>query len=237
MRFFFVLLFLNAFILQAQELSGQQLLDKAIQHHDPDGNWQTFQDYFQVTMTTPRNSDRVSNIEINLPAQRFALVANRDSITTSYVVEKGEVTVLKINEKKPISQLETTIKDEERAVFMKDYYTYLYGLPMKLEDPGTIITDKVERKTFNGKEYLVLEVMYDENVGSDVWYFYFDPTTYKMEIYQFFKRDQKGDIDRTSGEYILLSKNHEVNNINMPKVRNWYYNKDDKFLGTDVITN
>ncbi|WOI23717.1 DUF6503 family protein [Nonlabens ulvanivorans] len=237
MRFFYLFLFLNTFILQAQELTGQQLLDKAIQHHDPDGNWQTFQDYFQVTMTTTGNPDRVSNIDINLPAERFALVVNRDSITTSYVVEKGDATVLKIDEKKPMAQLETTFKDEERALFMQNYYTYLYGLPMKLEDPGTFITDQVERKSFKGKEYLVLEVMYDENVGSDVWYFYFDPTTYKMEIYQFFKRDQKGDIDRTSGEYIILTENYETSGINMPKVRQWYYNKDDKFLGTDVITN
>nr|WP_042289076.1 DUF6503 family protein [Nonlabens ulvanivorans] len=236
MRFFYLFLFLNAFILQAQELTGQQLLDKTIQHHDPNGNWPAFIGDLQVTMTTPGNSDRVSNIEINLPAERFVLVVNRDSITTSYVVEKGDVSVLKIDEKKPMSQLETTVKDEERALFMQNYYTYLYGLPMKLEDPGTFITDQVERKSFKGKEYLVLEVMYDENVGSDVWYFYFDPTTYKMKIYQFFKRDQKGDIDRTSGEYIILTENYETSGINMPKVRKWYYNKDDKFLGTDVIT-
>nr|WP_042293635.1 DUF6503 family protein [Nonlabens ulvanivorans] len=237
MRLLFLFLFLSVFTAQAQELTGPQLLDKAIEHHDPNGNWPAFIGDLQVTMTTTGNSDRVSNIEINLPAERFALVVNRDSITTSYVVEKGDVSVLKIDEKKPMSQLETTVKDEERALFMQNYYTYLYGLPMKLEDQGTFITDQVERKSFKGKEYLVLEVMYDENVGSDVWYFYFDPSNYKMEIYQFFKRDQKGDIDRTSGEYILLSENHDVSDINMPKVRNWYYNKDDKFLGTDVITN
>lgn len=237
MRLLYVLLFLGITTATAQELTGQQLLDKAIEHHDPNGNWSGFIGYLQVTMSTPGKSDRVSHIDINLPNERFGLVATRDSITTSYLVEKEEITVFRIDEKKPMSKLGTTDKDSERAIFMKNYYTYLYGLPMKLEDPGTIITDQVERKTFKGKEYLVLEVMYDENVGSDVWYFYFDPTTFKMEIYQFFKRNEEGAIDTNSGEYIILTENHQISDINMPKVRKWYYNKDDQFLGTDVITN
>jgi hypothetical protein len=36
---------------------------------------------------------------------------------------------------------------ETRAKFMKNYYTYLYGLPMKLNDAGTIINPMVERKS------------------------------------------------------------------------------------------
>ena len=48
-------------------------------------------------------------------------------------------------------------------------------------------------KTFKGKEYLVLKATYDEAVGKDVWYFYFDPETYAMEIYQFFRMDDDGN--------------------------------------------
>ena len=32
----------------------------------------------------------------------------------------------------------------KQAKKMKDYYTYLYGLPMKLKDPGTIVLLFVE---------------------------------------------------------------------------------------------
>ncbi|EAS19682.1 hypothetical protein BBFL7_00228 [Flavobacteria bacterium BBFL7] len=230
MRFFFLFLFLNTFILQAQELTGQQLLDKAIQHHDPNGNWSGFAGHFQVTMTTPDRPERVSDIMINNSQNVFELKYNLGD--SEYIFKThGSDCESFLNSKKFESS------ECRKASFWRDYYTYLYGLPMKLEDPGTMITDQVERKTFKGKEYLVLEVMYDENVGSDVWYFYFDPTTYKMEIYQFFKRDAQGDVDTNSGEYIILTENYETSGINMPKVRKWYYNKDDKFLGTDVITN
>ena len=106
---------------------------------------------------------------------------------------------------------------------------------MKLKDLGTNLIDTVDKKTFKGKDYLVLKVTYDEDVGSDVWYFYFNPNTYAMEIYQFFKTDENGKEKPDSGEYILLTEEAIVNGIKMPKIRAWYYNKDDKYLGTDNV--
>jgi hypothetical protein len=51
---------------------------------------------------------------------------------------------------------------------------------MKLRDAGTIINPCTQRKEFMGKEYVVLQVKYEE--GKDVWYFYFDQKTYAMEV-------------------------------------------------------
>ena len=51
-----------------------------------------------------------------------------------------------------------------------------------------------------------------------------------MQVYQFFK-DTPG-----SGEYILLSDIETINGIKMPKNRAWYYNKDDRYLGTDILS-
>jgi hypothetical protein len=38
-----------------------------------------------------------------------------------------------------------------------------------------------------------------------------------------------------SGEYILLSGTETINKIKMPKVRAWYYNKGNNYLGTDIL--
>ncbi len=103
---------------------------------------------------------------------------------------------------------------------------------MKLKDPGTIIFPKTERKSFKGKEYLVLKVTYKKDVGKDTWYFYFNPETYALEVYQFYHDETKND-----GEYILLTDESEINGIKMPKNRAWYYNLDDKYLGTDMLIN
>lgn len=232
--FVFILAFSSA-ISYSQDVTPNELLEKTINYHDPNGNWATFEDTFTVVMTTPNASKRISDISINLPQEYFSVKATKDTITTTYILDKEKCKMsyngkvldsIKAKEKK---------MNCDRAHLYKNYYTYLYGLPMKLKDLGTNLSDKVEKKTFKGKEYLVLKVTYDEAVGSDVWYFYFNPKTYAMEIYQFFKTDENGNEKPDSGEYILLSEEAVVNGIKMPKIRAWYYNKDDKYLGTDTL--
>jgi len=235
----FILVFaLSCSISFGQDITGKALLEKAITYHDPDNNWSSFNGEFHVTMESPNNANRESKIIINLPKEYFYVRAKRDTITTEYTVEKNDCTI-RLNGSSTISEIQLKANNLScnRANMYKNYYTYLYGLPMKLKDEGTNVHDNVERKTFKGKDYLVLKVSYDKDVGSDVWFFYLDPETYAMEIYQFFKTDDNGKLKLDTGEYILLTETKTINNIKMPKNRAWYYNKDNKYLGTDRLSN
>ena len=218
-----------------QTLTARELLDKAINYHDPSANWKTFNHKLTVIMTSPKESKRTSQIYINLPADYFSVEASKDSVVTTYTLDKGKCE-MKYNNKVVDSIIAQEKKMNcERATLYKNYYSYLYGLPMKLNDYGTNLNEKVEKRSFKGKDYLVLKVTYDHSVGNDVWYFYFNPKTYAMEIYQFFKTDENGEEKPDTGEYILLSEEAILNSIKMPKVRAWYYNKDKTYLGTDTL--
>lgn len=232
--FFFFFLFIT--LSYSQTLTGNQLLDKAISYHDPNNNWSTFNSKLNITMQVPNKSNRDSEIHINLPKGRFYLKAIQDKLTTEYTLEKEKCTI-KLNGKSDLDEktLNTNNLSCDRGTLYKNYYTYLYGLPMKLKDSGANINQKIERKTFKGKEYFVLEVNYDKAIGTDLWYFYFNTKTYAMEIYQFFKTDDKGKQKKETGEYILLTSEEVINSIKMPKTRAWYYNKDDQYLGTDIL--
>ncbi|OIQ29347.1 MAG: hypothetical protein BM564_06530 [Bacteroidetes bacterium MedPE-SWsnd-G2] len=235
-----ILLFLIIFSTQvdAQTLSSAELLNKSIEFHDPNNSWKSFNDSFKVTMQTPDKSVRESDITINLPKESFSLRFNKDSLNLSYNIVKDSCS-FKINNK--IETNPTILKTHnlncERGLLLKDYYTYLYGLPMKLKDEGTIIKPQVVEKTINNKSYYVIEVHYKQDIGSDIWFFYFDKTTYAMEVYQFFKTDDSGQLKKDSGEYIILTAIETVNGIKMPKRRAWYYNKNDGYLGTDILSN
>lgn len=226
----FFLLFLTVQLF-SQELTGKELLEKAIQYHDPNGNWETFNGTLFVTMKTPKSPERKSEIKINLPQESFYVKATRGENTTEYTLDKQECKIAFNGQENPS---EAILKEHklscDRAKLYKNYYTYLYGLPMKLKDNGTIIDEKVERKKFKGKEYFVLKATYDKTVGKDTWYFYFNPETYAMEVYQFYKSKPN------SGEYILLSEEELINGIKFPKNRAWYYNKDNGYLGTDHLS-
>lgn len=220
---------------QGQEQIGAELLDKAIAFHDPKGNWKTFKSTFKITLDTPDNPVRESKITINLPEEIFQIEEKKEGNIIQYSLVKEECSI-SFNGSSSFSEEDNKQfrLNCERAHLWKDYYTYLYGLPMKLKDPGTHIDPRVIKKKFKGKDYLVLKVTYDENVGSDVWFFYFDPVHFALEVYQFYKGDPSG-AGKDSGEYILLSETEIVNGIKMPKIRAWYYNKDDQYLGTDTL--
>ena len=230
-----ILLYLSIFLISTtsfcQELTGVELLENAITYHDPNGNWNTFNGTVHVTMESPGKPNRDTEIQINLPEEYFYSKAVKDSISTEFILEKEDCKIL-YNGSETFS--EEIAKEKrlscERAIMYKNYYTYLYGLPMKLKDPGTIVDNKVERKSFMGKEYLVIKVTYKEPVGGDTWYFYFNPESYAMEIYQFFHEESKND-----GEYILLTKEEIIKGIKVPKNRVWYTNKEDQLLGTDIL--
>ncbi len=216
---------------QSQELTGVELLEKAIKFHDPNQKWESFNGTLSITMEIPNSPNRESEIIINLPEEYFYSKAIKEKNTTEFILEKDTCKVFYNGNEDFSEEIANTKRlNCERAIMYKNYYTYIYGLPMKLKDPGTIIQNKVERKLFKGKEYLVLKVNYEEEVGKDVWYFYFNTKTYAMEIYQFFHEEAKND-----GEYILLTDLKTIEGIKMPKNRAWFTNKENKLLGTDIL--
>lgn len=227
-----LILFLGFFSIStySQDLTGRQLLEQAIQFHDPKGNWSTFKGTLMVTMETPKSPKRVSKIQIDLFNEYFQVIARQGKNTTGYTVNKEKCSI-DFNGKRPTEEEKKSFNLScDRANLYKNYYTYLYGLPMKLKDKGTLLHKIVEKRKFKGKEYLVLKVSYRKGVGNDTWFFYFNPDTYALEVYQFLKNGKEG-----TGEYILLSGIETINGIKMPKIRAWYYNKDDKYLGTDIL--
>lgn len=210
-------------------MSGQQLLDKTIGYHDPSGVWSNFNGTLEVSMVMTDGQAREREIQINLPQEYFSVRAKTDTLITTYTLDKDKCET-SIKEIPPYSKRTPC----ETAQLYKNYYTYLYGLPMKLKDPGTIISEYASNQNFKGKDYLMLRASYQKEVGSDIWQFYFDPITYAMEVYQFFKANPGGD-GKNTGEYILLKDIKTINGIKFPKERAWYYNKDDGYLGTDIL--
>lgn len=233
----FLLLFCTIpFGLKAQSGDAAELLEKSIAFHDPQGNWEQFNGVLYVSMKTPDRPDRNSEISIDLPKEYFSVTAQIDTTKTTYTLEK-EVCSIALNGNSDLTdqQLKDNNLSCDRAKLYKDYYTYLYGLPMKIKDPGTNIDPKAELVNFKGKSYWRLKVNYTEEVGSDVWFFYLNPDTFALEVYQFFKGEPDGK-GKDTGEYILLNNLKTINGIKMPKDRAWYYNKGDKHLGTDYLT-
>ena len=227
----FILLAFLAFKGQAQELKAQELLEKSIAYHDPEGKWANFKGGFTVQMETPKRPVRTTKIELDFSQQYFKSEVERGGVTTTAEWKAGQCAHrLEGSTTFTVAQAKEHGLNCERTNKMRDYYVYLYGLPMKLKDPGTQLDPKVYTKIFKGKSYYCLKVTYDEKVGKDIWYFYLDKTTSQLRHYQFYHNEAEND-----GEYILLSGEANIGGIKIPKDRAWYMNADNRYLGTDFL--
>ena len=97
MRLLFTIgiLFIGLIGMAQTSISPEQLLNKAINFHDPQGNWTTFQDSLQVVMTTPNAAKRTSHIYIDLPKEFLALKQNAilQQPITRYLKEFAKCTI------------------------------------------------------------------------------------------------------------------------------------------------
>ncbi|MBN3582245.1 hypothetical protein JYB64_07580 [Algoriphagus aestuarii] len=213
LRFLFSLL-ISALIVSCQEKSpetGTELVNRSIEYHDPKGEWPSLSATFQIMDSLPngRESRKYSFSVDNQNSKMTYSIHNLEYevLEDSVIVKKGDVEI-------------------ERALRMRNYYTYLWGLPMKLKDPGTIIDEEIKTETLDGKSYLVARVAYPE----DSWYFYFDPENYRMHAYKFYK-DEPNQV----GEIIYLNEEVTYSSMKIPANRSWYRTEKPEFLGTDML--
>lgn len=207
------------------------LVERTIAFHDPQGVWQNGVFRLHLEETRPDGPSRKTTLLVDNASGRFEIATQRDGAQIDGVLD-GAGCEMRLNGS-------TQFSDEEkqryrltceRLEWLRNYYAYLWGLPMKLLDKGTLLDPDVLDTTYQGQAVKAVRVSYDAEVGSDVWYFYFDTEIHALAGYRFFHDEAKGD-----GEYITLEGLVETDGLRLPKSRAWYTNAEDRYLGTDTL--
>lgn len=216
---------------QAQSPTASEIVSNSIDYHDPQGKLLKKDVSLFLTETRPNGSDRKTEVSFNLKKEKFQMKQIRDDRNIKTTYDCGKISFL-LDGKKEISaeDKEKYRLDENRVEMLKNYYQYLWLMPLKLIDEGTNFNPLVKTKDFFGKESLEIRVTYDPSVGSDVWYFYFNPTSFALQGYRFYHDEEKND-----GEYIILDEEVTFEGVRIPKIRKWFTHKEDKFLGSDIL--
>lgn len=230
----FLLAFLNCISVKAQvqeqNITGEELLKRSISFHDPNGQWNKIKMELVIDQEMPDGSVRPSNVIIDNKRGEFELSFIKNGHLFTWKVDGRDSTESYMDYRVVTDSIayDTLGLKPDRARRWRNYYSYIYGLPMKLTDKGTNVDQKVQQTQFDGKDVLALKVTYDAAVGKDIWYFYFNPNTYALEGYRFYHDEAIND-----GEYILINGLEIKNGMRIPKDRAWYTNDQNKWLGTD----
>lgn len=194
-----------------KELSGPDLIQKSIAYHDPNGVWPSLEATFYFTDSLP--APRVSRTyTVSFQNELSKMVYKIEGL--HYIVWQDSVQIFEGEVEK------------EQALRMRNYYSYLWGLPMKLADPGTQIEQNVGEETIDGVSYYVVRVPYEK----DIWYFYLDQKNYRMAAYKFYQ-----DEPNQKGEIIYLEGEKEFEGMKIPANRTWYRTEKPEFLATDML--
>lgn len=215
-----------------QAPAAHDLLERAIAYHDPEGLWDRARFELEIRETGPENRDRHTRVRIDTPGNAFELLTQREGRVIEGLMADDEC-VLTLDGSLDISDED---RDKyrltcDRLRWLRDYYTYLWGQPMKLRDPGTRVDPQAEASEYQGLPVWSLRVTYDEAVGTDTWYFYFDRESSALVGYRFYHNEADND-----GEYIVLEGEIEADGVRIPARRSWYTHAEDRHLGDDVLT-
>lgn len=195
----------------AQPMTAEQILNNSLQYHDPKGEWGTFNQQLNFVSERPNGNDRKSTVVINNNKGLFELTEENNNMgivmDSCFLIPTG----------KTCDQVKRT----------RNYYVYLWGLPMKLRDAGTVLDPNVKEEIIEGVDCFVLRVPYEE----DIWPFFIDKSTFAMKAYMFLK-----DETLRKGELIYLDDEVRIGEMRIPKKRKWVAMPDQKVLGTDILT-
>lgn len=208
--------------------SAEELIARSIRYHDPKENWQSFQQV--LVFKTDSNKKEVLIDNIN---GKVVFTEQKGDSLYELGSESGN-SFEKINNQQ-IDWSDTTIVVstwKDSGEFWSNFFTYLYGLPMKLKDEGVVIYDSVLTGTLDGKPYYKVKAQYEKENSQEIWYYYFNQDNNALEAYEFYF-----GVDEKEGEFVRCEEELELQNIKIPKIRKWYLiHEDMRFLGKDELS-
>ena len=195
-------------------LTAQDILDASIKFHDPENKWKSLNANF-VFESKFESNDSVPEellININVPENGFQYDNLDKKVSIKYNQDNCEV--LKGN------------ATCEGYQWTKNFYTYVWGLPMKLNDPATNITTIYGTHTIKKTPVYIVFVSYE----SEDYKFYIDQKTFELKFFEFIKNDSS-----MKGEFITLSGIYEYYGIKFPKHKRWDDLYTKELIGTNEV--
>jgi len=210
--------------------AAEELIARSIGYHDPAGLWDSGEIALRIMESRPNGVTRTVEVGIAPGSGAVEVRRETDAATVSFAVSGEEILRRAVDgdEKLDDVALGEHGLDAERVMWLRNYYLFVWGLPMKLRDPGTIVDPEPMMDSYNGQDALKVRVTYDPEVGGDTWYFYFHPETARMIGYRFYHDESAND-----GEYIHLEGEIVSGGLRLPAKRSWFFHSNEEYLGDD----
>ncbi len=208
--------------------AASEVLRRSQAYHDPGGRWAQVRHVLELRERRPDGRERLTGLVIDWAASLFEIRRPAGDGTATGRLQGAACEVTGVAAAAAPFRCSDADPGAGRTVaFWRDYYGYLYGLPMNLSDAGALLDPRVTPTRFDGRDVWALKVTYE---GGDTWYVYVDPERYALVGCRFYHDEAAHD-----GEYIVFEGEVEAGGLRLPRTRAWYTNQDGRYLGTDTV--
>lgn len=215
MKSFLIIATISLLIASCNQLPSDAsvIINNAIQFHDPKGEWKDIDAIFNFKSSFSFND--------SVPEEIIYTINNQEKV----FIYKNTDRQVEI-EFHSDSCIQHTEKGScEGYTWTKNFYPYIWGLPMKLTDSIAKIDNKWTFDTLKGRKCFKVYVHYE----AEDFQFYFDAKDYQLRGFQFLKNDSSG-----KGEIVTLEDLYEFQGIKFPKKRTWLH-LDHSLIGTNEV--
>ena len=205
--------------------TAKDLIQYSIHHHDPKGNWSEFKSSVTFSTSFWKKDGSIdkssSSVSFDNANQSFSSRSESNGIEIIGLVNpdtcfNAPTTEISAEQQEKIKRALGC----DRITFMRDYYSYLVGMPMKLNDENAIINDTIFQRIYDGKKYDVVKVQYEPLDENPNWYFYFDKKDHSFQLCKFTSPED----ENKGGEYIIYNDEFDWQGMKLKGQQVWLYN-------------
>ena len=216
-------------------ISGQELWEKTIAYHDPNGKWDSYAGKMHMVTVIGKNQVFEEIIEINKTENFYKCTWIDKDTEVIKGIKNGEY-FFGINEdSNPSEQLKSQYGlSEDNTSSFKEHHTCHFGLPMELKTSGMTVEENVEVVEHDGRKYFALTFIGMPDKVKHLYYegklvLYIDPVTFGM-------RKIERESTKYPPDYTILSGEIDVNNVIIPHMKGVFRSEDDIHRWSSIYT-
>jgi hypothetical protein len=214
-----------------KELSGEDIITKSIQKHDPKNKWSTTE--FNIRTQEPRvqNPSRYSIVKLNNRTGAFSLHRNRDHFVSNHLIDStgNAITFLDGNRITDSLLIKKYRLDPSRNFGYRRYYQSLMGLPMSLHVEKLDSIGVVSEVLFNNIECYKVPVILTKPMFAKHWNLFFSRNDFSM-----IGLEMVFPNDPNKGERLFFEGNITLKGITFPRYKHWH-ELSGEYAGSDII--
>ncbi|WP_299529165.1 DUF6503 family protein [Ulvibacterium sp.] len=209
------------------------ILDQVKEKYDSNQVWETSEIKVHIQEPRVNNPQRYTKLSLKNSNDYFEMERFReDGIVKRILTGDGESKIFLNGESElPKTIIEQYSLNVERSRGHKKFYKLMYGLPMSLSDDLWKQIQPAQKAEYKGKEVYRVAVVLNEEMISKHWTLLIEVETYTLLGIEFNHPEDPGKEE----EILTFEGEFEIDEIKIPRIRNWYIKGTDEYLGTDII--